>query len=515
MRALLLVRRGAPLTAALVDVIRNKGFEPVVLSSLPADGGTKFRAMCADLDVRCVVSAGVAVTAEEAMTTLREIEDCAFAITMADSQRTLMAEANGVLGAHDVTPAALRHALDKHLMRTRLFELGLSRLRPLRVADPELRRRIEAGEQYVVKPRRGVASLCVGVVRRWADVQALQAVYARGPGEGDMMAEYFTDNELIAETFYDGREVSFEVIRQNGQDRISIDHEKTLLDFADGTVLERGLASPVVGITEDELEAARGVADEAMDALGLNNGCYHVELRIDPTGRPELIEINPRVGGGLLWDSIRLQYERSLIDDWIDVLSGTPVKPLMPRNCGTYMQLAYPTPGKQVLGIDRNPGLPEPEVYDESVKPGTVALANREFFGADALWTTELATHRDEVARLVGEEYCLFSYARGLTGKPVLLALAPDTDMWNAIAAAPDDVDVVVCHQEPIEATAEYRAVRDRIGKLVAVKSWDAPETIETVIESCGDEPISDILATRRLTRVVADQVRNATRTPA
>ncbi|TDP94078.1 ATP-grasp domain-containing protein [Labedaea rhizosphaerae] len=514
MRALLLVRRGAPLTAALVDVIRKKGFEPVVLSSLPADGGTKFRAMCAGLDVRCVVSAGVAVTSEEVMATVRDIEDCAFAITMADSQRTVMAEANGLLGAHDVTPGALRHALDKHLMRKRLFELGLSRLRPLRVADPELRRRIEAGEQYVVKPRRGVASLCVGLVRTWSDVEALQAVYERGPGDGDMMAEYFTDNELIAEGFCDGREVSFEVIRQDGHDRVSVDHEKTLLDFADGTVLERGLASPVVGITADELDAARGVADEAMDALGLDNGCYHVELRIDQTGRPEVIEINPRVGGALVWDSVRLQYDRSLIDDWIDVLAGKPVAPMAPRKCGTYMQLAFPVVGKQVTGIDQNPDLPEPEVYGESIAPGAVALANREFFGADALWTTELATHRDQVARLVAEEYCLFAYARGLTGKPVLLALEPDASTWNAIAAAPEDVDVVVCHQERIEATDEYRAARDRIGRLVAVPSWDSPDALASVLESCDGAPIRDILGPRT-THVVADQVRNAMQAPA
>jgi predicted ATP-grasp superfamily ATP-dependent carboligase len=467
--------------------------------------------MCDELDVRCVVSADVAVTSEEAMATVREIPDCAFAITMADSQRTLMAEANGLLGAHDVTPGALRHCLDKHLMRTRLFKLGLSRLRPLRVADPELRRRIDAGEQFVVKPRRGVASLCVGLVREWADVEALQAMFDQGPGEGDMMAEYFQDNELIAENFHDGREVSFEVIRQDGHDRISIDHEKTLLDFADGTVLERGLASPVVGVTEDELDAARGVADEAMDALGLDNGCYHVELRIDQTGRPELIEINPRVGGGLLWDSIRLQYDRSLIDDWIDVLAGAPVKPLVDRRCGTYMQLAYPTPGKQVLAIDRNPDLPAPEVFEKSIAPGAVALAGRESFGADALWKTELATHRDQVAQLVAEEYCVFSYVRGLTGKPVLLALDPDADAWQAIAALPDDVDVVVCHQESVE----FPAVRDRVGKLVAIKSWDASETVETIVESCDGAPISDILATGSITQAVADQVRTAMRSPA
>jgi hypothetical protein len=127
------------------------------------------------------------------------------------------------------------------------------------------------------------------------------------------------------------------------------------------------------------------------------------------------------------------------------------------------------------------------------------------------LWKTELATHRDQVAQLVAEEYCVFSYVRGLTGKPVLLALDPDADAWQAIAALPDDVDVVVCHQESVE----FPAVRDRVGKLVAIKSWDASETVETIVESCDGAPISDILATGSITQAVADQVRTAMRSPA
>jgi hypothetical protein len=234
-----------------------------------------------------------------------------------------------------------------------------------------------------------------------------------------------------------------------------------------------------------------------------------VEVRVDATGHAEIVEINPRVGGGLLWDSVRLQYDRSLLDDWIDVLSGTPVTPLIPRRCGTYMQLAYPVARKQIVDLDHNTQLPKPEVYDESVGPGSVALANRESFGADALWATGLTTHRDEVAALVADEYCTFVYAAGMTGAPVMLVLEPDAALWRAVAEAPEGVDVVVCHEDAVEPTPEYRAARERIAQLVAVASWaDEHAAAATVLQACGAAPIGDILAAQRISRDVPDLIK-------
>jgi hypothetical protein len=376
----------------------------------------------------------------------------------------------------------------------------------LKLTDPALRQRIEAGEAFVVKPRRGVGSLCVGLARTWSDVEQLQRAFDEGPGDADMMAEYFADNELIAESFFDGRELSLEIVRQGGIEKIVVDHDKTLIEFGADTVLERGMASPVTIVTDDELNRAKAVARQAMDTLGLTDGGYHVELRVDADGVVEIVEINPRIGGGMVWESIHAQYGRSVTDDWIDVLAGTPVTPLGERRCGTYAQLAYPREQRQLLGVNRNPAMPDPEIYDELITPGEVPIAHREHFGALVLWQTTLATHREEVAALVPVEYCEFVYSPGLSGRPVLLVLEPDWDTLRA-AVAVDGVDVVVGHQGPVVVTPEYDDIRDGLALLVRVPDWS---TVDLILDALKGAEIADIMAPHDVTRQAEARLRKA-----
>jgi biotin carboxylase len=510
MRALLLVRRGAALTRSHVRTLRRKGFEPFVLSSLPADGGTQFRWMCAELEVEHAVSAGVCITSEEVAAAVEAVDGLVFCLTQADSLRPLMAEANRLLGAPDATPAALTGALDKHRMRKTLQANGLSAIDSLRTDDPVLRQRIEAGERFVVKPRRGVGSLCVGLVGAWAEVLRLQDAFDAGPADADMMAEYFADNELVAESFFDGREISLEIVRQNGASAYVVDHDKTLIEFGPDTVLERGMASPATVVTAEELAHAETVARQAMAVLGLTDGAYHVEMRVNTAGATEIVEINPRVGGGMVWESIELQYGRSITEDWIDVLSQRPVEPLGERRCGSYAQLAFPREQRQLLGVDRNPAMPDPEIYDELITPGEVPIAHREHFGALVLWRTELATHNDEVAALVPVEYCDFVYSPGLSGRPVLLVLEPDWDTLRA-AVAVDGVDVVVCHQDPVHVTPEYDDIRDGLALLVRVPGWSTVDAaVTTVLAAVNGAELAGIMAPHDLTREAEARIRKA-----
>jgi biotin carboxylase len=339
-----------------------------------------------------------------------DIPDCRFCFTFWDGQRLAMAAANQAVGAHDVAPDAVLRALDKHVMRRTLVERGLSSLQPFRLDDPQLRELLDRGERHIVKPRRGAASLCTRAVTSWAQVAEHVAAFERGPGDNDLYAEFFRDNELVAETFFAGREVSFEVIRQGGATVLASDHERTVLDFAAETVLERGFASPPVLVPGEHVQAARELAESALDVLDLGEGCYHVEVSVDPDGACEIIEVNPRLGGQFMFDSVRLQHGRSLLDDWIDVLVGTPLPPPGPRRCGTYYQAHYLTPGREVLGIEKDQTLPAPEIFSEVCKPGAVARADREELGAMTIWKTDLDTHQETVATLVDHEYCSFVY---------------------------------------------------------------------------------------------------------
>jgi predicted ATP-grasp superfamily ATP-dependent carboligase len=323
-----------------------------------------------------------------------------------------MAEINGRLGAIDVPPERVHAAQDKYLVRARLRDAGQSAIDSRRLDDPELRVRLERGERYIVKPRRGSGSLFTQPVSSFGEVEKLAAAFRRGTTAGDIYEEFFVDNELIAESYFDGREISLEMLRQGGRTLFVCEHEKSVLTLSASAVLERGLSSPAVGISAPDLARGTELATRTLDLLQLGDGCYHVELRMNDARQWEIIEVNPRIGGGFIFDSVRHQYDRSLVADWIEVLSGRPVPDIAPgpRRCGTYLQVNYAEAGRTIATLERNDRLPAPAMFIEVMKPGAVARGDREDIGAMSLWLTSLDTHSALVATLVANEYVTFQY---------------------------------------------------------------------------------------------------------
>ena len=492
------------MTAALTAALREKGYEPFVLSSATFDDDD-FHRRCDELGVQRKICPSVTLTTDEVLDQVRAMagsDPARLCWTIWEGARVVMAQANREIGAHDASPEAVRLAQDKHLMRHKLVADGLSRLTPLRLDDPRLRERLDRGEKHMVKPRRGGGSLCCRAVTSWEQLQAQVASFEQGPADEDLMAEFFVDNELIAETFFEGRMLSFEVLRQGGRTLYASDHERTVMDFLDETVLERGFASPPVGLSTQEVRAAKEHSDRVLDALDLGDGAYHMELAVDDTGRCEIIEVNPRVGGQYMYDSVRLQLGRSLAHDWIDVLAGVPLEPAGERTCGTYYQAHYLEAGRQVLGMDKNPDMPEPEMFAQAYVPGMVARADREELGAMSIWRTDLTTHPETVARLAPQEYASFVYAKGLTGRPLFLVLEPTNHVFQVIEAADRlGYDVLVFHTLPLPAAGPYAGSRTSMAATYLMDSWtDVDASLARVLEVCGDRPVAGSYAAQELT---------------
>jgi biotin carboxylase len=501
MRALLLVHQGSRLTPSLVALLREKGLEPFVLSSATFDGAAAFGKVASELGVGYRVSESAALTVDEVVDTARELDDCAFCFTVWDGQRVAMARANEVLGARDASAAAIALALDKHLLRRELVRRGLSRLRPFRLDDAELRERLDRGERHILKPRRGTASLCTRTIESWGDVEEALAVFGRGPGEEDAFIEFYEGNELIAETFFDGAELSFELIRQDGRSVLSLDHERTVLEFTGETVLERAWSSPPVLLTPEQVELARRYVERVMDELGHTHGCYHVEVRVGADDHCELIEINPRAGGQFVVESVRVQLDRSVGHDWIDTLTGTPVTPAGERTCGTFFQTHFLEPGRQVLGLERNPNLPAPAVFSELPRPEVPIKGDREVIGAMSLWRTELDTHRETVDTLLAEEYCSFIYARGLSGRPLFLVFEPTNHLYPVCEAADrKGFDVVAFHSLPLATWGPYAGARHNIALAVPIPAWeDWDDCSERVLAVCEGREVAGSYAALEL----------------
>jgi hypothetical protein len=431
-KCLALLHRGSSSVSKVTKALRHKGYEPLAFTSRPFDDGTGFRQACAELGVVCAVSEELRTSADEVRAQFGDrLQDCAFCLAIWDGQREAMATLNHQFGAPDIAPAAVVRVQDKFIARTLLRQYGLSSIDVLRAADVELRRRLSAGERWVVKPRRGGGSLCTRAVTSVAEVERLHSVFERGPDANDIFEEFYLDNELIAESFFEGTEVSLDLVRQGGVTKFWCDQEKTVLEFTEATVLERGLASPPIRVSPNALLGALTLANAALDRLELTEGCYHVELRLSPNGAWDLIEINPRAGGGLISESILQQFGCSLLEDWIDALSGASLDAALSRErqSGTYFQLAYPEPGRPLKAWRTNSTLPAPHVFTPVLKPGFVSQGSREDIGAMTLWRTDLEQHRALVERLVGEEYVTFDYETAPSGDPS--SPEPTTDTEN------------------------------------------------------------------------------------
>jgi biotin carboxylase len=395
----------------MVLFARERGLAPVAISSAANDGGTEWFAMCDRLGVPAAMSSARAIRMEEIDALLaREQGDYAFAFAIWDGQRSLMAHLNRRLGANDLPPEIIDAVQDKYLFRQTLVRNGLSALRVMPATSPEACALVASGTPLIVKPRRGLGSLMTGRVDSPAALDRLNRLFEEGVPEEDLFSEFTRGNELIAETFFEGTEFSFEILRNRGRTAFWAVHEKTRMEYSDATVLERGFTAPCVTIGQQDAEVGYAIADRALGLLGLDTGSFHVEMLRNGQGEWEFIEINTRQGGALITDSVHAQYGRHLMGDWMDLLLGRELQPSAGPSCGVYVQCGFAFGDRRIARILRSPDMQEPDLVRTLVKVGMTATSKREDIATLCLWKTERARHAEQVGRLAVADYFTLEY---------------------------------------------------------------------------------------------------------
>ncbi|MEV6195920.1 ATP-grasp domain-containing protein [Streptomyces sp. NPDC051920] len=173
----------------------------------------------------------------------------------------------------------------KTLVRERMRDLGLSAIRFC--GDPDEADFFPA----IVKPSRD--STASRLVRRVNDLAELRAyrdhVAARGLG----------DTEMITEEYLPGVEFSVDGPVVGGRFHPVLAVEKP--DHDDVRHHDAGLRvhPPQRDHVRDGVRVLTGMISTLCSDLGLDQLWLHVEGRADEDGRTELVEINPRFGGGM------------------------------------------------------------------------------------------------------------------------------------------------------------------------------------------------------------------------
>ncbi|WP_432723858.1 ATP-grasp domain-containing protein [Jeongeupia wiesaeckerbachi] len=333
-----------------------------------------------------------------------------------EGYRSLMAQANAYLGVTDIHPDAVDLLTNKYALRRLLYQHGLSEVQAEPLTEGNLLSYQAQGAIKFIKPYRGIASF--GAFRltpdvRWSDIQALHQELR---SDTVFQAIFAEQDPFIIEDYISGTEYSFEILVEENTQHIIAIHEKSEVSFKKMTTLENACVSPPVSLAPADIDSARTWLNSVFSLLDISTGCFHLEAKFNGK-RWELIEINPRVGGSLISQSVeQLTEGYSMLNLWIKLLlqstrRDTSVSQLLgelalsggkpsPKGKATFFRVFFGEVGV-IERVDERPGEHAPILSQVFVKPGsTFTSASKENFVGQALWALDYACLADSYASI-------------------------------------------------------------------------------------------------------------------
>jgi len=258
------------------------------------------------------------------------------------------------LGIPATNPQAVATARHKYKMRQTTQAAGLSvghfaQAKDIDAVPAALER---VGCPAVIKPVSSAESIMAQIVPEAAAVPGalrnLRDEWAATPAS--VQARISPD--FVVESYFDGPLVSGEIVKNaHGtqglivSERIQARHDPTI---ELGTILPATLSSV-------DRAAVLDCAAQAVDALGLDIGIFHVEQILTPNG-PRLVEVNPRLMGGsmpFLYDYLTGGFVHDIL---LDTHLGRPVQlPTIPPKTHVFslrLQTLEPGTVAAVPGLD-------------------------------------------------------------------------------------------------------------------------------------------------------------------
>ncbi|CAL9336837.1 hypothetical protein SUDANB176_00182 [Streptomyces sp. enrichment culture] len=314
-------------------------------------------------------------------------------ISSTDTWTAVGAELTGRLGLPGLDPAVLRLTRDKAAVRNRLHDAGLTRGRAVEATGRGTEESLlkEVGLPAVLKDTAGTGSQNVWLVRDEPELEAALDEAAGRELRGRLFAEpYFSGPVYSAETLtWAGRTrllgVSSRLMSPEPYFREEITAFPVAFPKARRAVLERWLG-------------------EVLGAIGYTDRFAHVEFVLT-AGGPEVVEINPRIGGALVGEGMCRALGVNVYEAMIEAALGRRPRLMdadLPGGPAVAFVLGYPAaPGvfTGVAGLDRladMPGLPAWYPVRSVGDPVEHLADSRGYAGivyAEAE-TAELATHR-------------------------------------------------------------------------------------------------------------------------
>jgi argininosuccinate lyase len=265
----------------------------------------------------------------------------------------LVAETLGLPGAPtDVLHTATR----KHLVRQVLADKGVPDV-PYAVVSTWAQAHKAAadlGYPLVVKP----VDMNSGTgVRKVLDEAGLAVAFAEATAPVRNTRDQPLERLALLERVLDGPEYSVESVTRDGVTRVLGITAKSVAEpgvEAGSGFVESGHLFPAP-LAPDERAAIERHVVAVLDAVGLTHGISHTEVRVTAAG-PRLIELNPRQGGGYIFELVRLVTGFNPLQVLVDLALGRePVPGPSTARSAAVTFLLPPSDGvvREVRGAER------------------------------------------------------------------------------------------------------------------------------------------------------------------
>lgn len=242
-------------------------------------------------------------------------------LTFSDFYVDIVAEVAARLGFRYLDPRAARTCRNKPLTRQALRSAGLPTPEFHRVRSPEEARDLGETMRFpcVVKPPADSSSYGVRIVRDIAELQ--EQVRALGAETANVRGQKL-DGSVLVESYVEGAEYSVETVTlPGGPTRVIGITDKYLGPPPHFVETGHDFPSAAPPAVREALETA---VEAALAAVGFDFGPAHTEVRWTAAG-PVIIEINPRLAGGMIPELVRYATGIDLLDALFELLlGGTP-----------------------------------------------------------------------------------------------------------------------------------------------------------------------------------------------
>ena len=195
------------------------------------------------------------------------------------------------LGLVGITEETALYATNKAFMRQKLKDHGVPIPAFYRVQTKEEYDRAVAGfakknVKCIVKPADNSGSRGVTLLPDSTDRQAAENAYTYSK-------TYSRSGDLVVEEYMEGPEVSVETLSVDGICHVIQITDK--LTTGAPYFVEMGHSQPSV-LPEETQEKIARVASAAVNAIGIQNGPSHTEIKVTKDG-PKIVELGARLGG--------------------------------------------------------------------------------------------------------------------------------------------------------------------------------------------------------------------------